>query len=158
MPIKLHEIMVKDIISVEEKVTARQAVELMNKHEIGCLIVVKKGKPSGILTERDMLTRVLVESKDPNKTEVREIMSSPIIVGNPQMDIEEAIRLMFKRNIKKLPVVDSNNLVGLVTLTDLIRSKKIVKILQKLQSEEIPKRMAKVIDPLNRIILVPQSV
>lgn len=158
MSIKLHEIMVKDIVSVEEKVTARQAAELMNKLEIGCLIVVKKGKPTGILTERDMLTRVLVESRDPNKTEVIEIMSSPIVVGNPQMDIEEAIRLMFKRNIKKLPVVDGNNLVGLVTLTDLIRSKKIVKILQKLRSEEIPKRMAKVIDPLNRIILVPQSV
>ena len=158
MSIKLHEVMVKDIVSVEEKVTVRQAVGLMNKHDIGCLIVVKKGKPTGILTERDMLTRVLVESKDPDKTEVREIMSCPIVVGNPQMDIEEAIRLMFKRNIKKLPVMDGNNLVGLVTLTDLIRSKKIVKILQKLRSEEIPKRMAKVIDPLNRIILVPQSV
>ena len=157
MPIKLREIMVKDIVSVEEKVNTRKAVEIMNKHEIGCLIVVKKGKPTGILTERDMLTRVLVESKDPNKTEVREVMSSPIVVGNPQMDIEEAIRLMFKRNIKKLPIVDGDHLVGLVTLTDLIRSKKIVKILQQLRSEETPKRMAKVIDPLNRIIIVPQS-
>ena len=121
MSLKLADVMVEDVITVEEKATTKKAVELMNKHEIGCIIVVKKGKPAGIVTERDMLKRILLESKDPEKIKVNEIMSKPLIVGKPQMDIEDAVRLMFKRNIKKLPVADEGHLVGLVTLTDLVR-------------------------------------
>jgi len=146
--------MVEDVITVEEKATIKKAVELMNKHEIGCLIVVKRGKPAGIVTERDMLKRILLESKDPEKIKVNEIMSEPLVVGKPQMDIEDAVRLMFKRNIKKLPVADEGNLVGLVTLTDLVRSEQIIRILKKLPDKETPKRMKKVVDYFNRIISI----
>jgi len=151
---KLADVMVEDVITVEEKATTKKAAELMNEHEIGCLIVVKKGKPAGIVTERDMLKRILLESRDPEKIRVNEIMSKPLIVGKPQMDIEDAVKLMFKRNIKKLPVTDKNHLVGLVTLTDLVRSEQIVKMLKKLPSEETPKRMKKVVDYFNRIISI----
>ncbi|MFB0500841.1 MAG: CBS domain-containing protein, partial [Candidatus Bathyarchaeia archaeon] len=57
MSLKLEDVMVKGIVTVEEKATVKKAVELMNKHEIGCLVVVKRGKPAGIVTERDMLKR-----------------------------------------------------------------------------------------------------
>jgi len=154
MSLKLADVMVEDVITVEEKATTKKAAELMNEHEIGCLIVVKKGKPAGIVTERDMLKRILLESRDPEKIRVNEIMSKPLIVGKPQMDIEDAVKLMFKRNIKKLPVADKNHLVGLVTLTDLVRSEQIVKMLKKLPSEETPKRMKKVVDYFNRIISI----
>jgi CBS domain-containing protein len=154
MFLKLEDVMVEDVITVEEKITVKKAVELMNKHEIGCLIAVKKGKPAGIVTERDMLKRILLESKDPEKIKVSEIMSKPLIIGKPQMDIEDAVKLMFKRNIKKLPVADNDHLVGLVTLTDLVRSEQIVKMLKKLQAKETPKRMKKVVDYLNRIISI----
>ena len=151
---KLADVMVEDVITVEEKATTKKAAELMNEHEIGCLIVVKKGKPAGIVTERDMLKRILLESRDPEKIRVNEIMSKPLIVGKPQMDIEDAVKLMFKRNIKKLPVADKNHLVGLVTLTDLVRSEQIVKMLKKLPSEETPKRMKKFVDYFNSIISI----
>lgn len=154
MSLKLADVMVEDVITVEEKATTKKAAELMNEHEIGCLIVVKKGKPAGIVTERDMLKRILLESRDPEKIRVNEIMSKPLIVGKPQMDIEDAVKLMFKRNIKKLPVTDKNHLVGLVTLTDLVRSEQIVKMLKNLPSEETPKRMKKVVDYFNRIISI----
>jgi Predicted signal-transduction protein containing cAMP-binding and CBS domains len=154
MSLKLEDVMVEDVITVEEKATIKKAVELMNKHEIGCLIVVKRGKPAGIVTERDMLKRILLESKDPEKIKVNEIMSEPLVVGKPQMDIEDAVRLMFKRNIKKLPVADEGNLVGLVTLTDLVRSEQIIRILKKLPDKETPKRMKKVVDYFNRIISI----
>ena len=154
MSLKLEDVMVEDVITVEEKATIKKAVELMNKHEIGCLIVVKKGKPAGIVTERDMLKRILQESKDPEKIKVNEIMSKPLIVGKPQMDIEDAVKLMFKRNIKKLPVADEGHLVGLVTLTDLIRSEQIIKMLKKLPDKETSKRMKKVVDHFNRIISI----
>jgi len=146
--------MVEDVITVEEETTVKKAVELMNKHEIGCLIVLKRGKPAGIVTERDMLNRILLKSKDPEKIKVSQIMSKPLIVGKPQMDIEDAVKLMFKRNIKKLPVTDNGHLIGLVTLTDLVRSEQIIKMLKKLPAEETPKRMRKVVDYFNRIISI----
>jgi len=114
--------MVKDLIGVEVKTSVKKAVELMNEHEIGCLIVMKRGKLAGMVTERDMIRRVLLDSKDSEKIKVSEIMSKPVIVGKPKMSIEDAVKLMFNRNIKKLPVIDDDHLVGLVTLTDLVLS------------------------------------
>jgi CBS domain-containing protein len=154
MSLKLSDVMVKDVITVEEEATVREAVELMNEHEIGCLVVMERGKPAGIVTERDMLKRILLEDKDPKKTKVRDIMSKPLVVGKPQMSLEEAAELMFQRKIKKLPVADNNHLVGLVTLTDLVRSREIIKTLKKLPTEETPKRMRKVVDYFNRIISI----
>jgi len=140
--------MIQNVVTVEEAVSVKKAVELMNKHEIGCLIVTKRGKPIGIVTERDMLTRVLAELRSPDKTKIAEIMSRPLIVADPQMDLEEAARLMFKMKVKKLPVVSNGKLVGLVTLTDIARFQpQVMKILKKVQTmEAAPKRMQKVVD------------
>lgn len=154
MSLRLVDVMVQDVITVEDEATIKKAAELMNQHEIGCLIVVKKGKPAGIVTERDMLKRILLEARDPEKVKVNEIMSKPLIVGKPEMEIEDAVKLMFRRNIKKLPVASKKNLVGLVTLTDLVRSEQIIRMLKNLPSEETPKRMKKVVDYFNRIISI----
>ena len=140
--------MIQNVVTVEEAVSVKKAVEIMNKHEIGCLIVTKRGKPIGIVTERDMLTRVLAELRSPDKTKIAEIMSRPLIVADPQMDLEEAARLMFKMKVKKLPVVSNGKLVGLVTLTDIARFQpQVMNILKKVQTmEAAPKRMQKVVD------------
>ena len=122
MSLKLEDVMVKDLIGVEVKTSVKKAVELMNENEIGCLIVMKRGKLAGMVTERDMTRRVLLDYKDPEKIKVSEIMSKPVIVGKPKMSIEDAVKLMFNRNIKKLPVIDDDHPVGLVTLTDLVLS------------------------------------
>ena len=140
--------MVEDVITVDSDATVMEAVELMNKHEIGCLIVTRKEKAVGIVTERDFLKRVLAESRDPKKTKVRQIMSKPLIFGEPDMDIEDAARLMFRKKIKKLPVVENGRLLGLVTLTDLARFQpQIMKLLKKIANRELaPRRMKKVFD------------
>jgi len=127
--LKVEDVMVEDVISVSEKATVREAAELMDKHEIGCLVVVKKGKPVGIVTETDMVKRVIVKPVEPEKTKVSEIMSKPLVVGNPQMDVDEASKIMRKRKIKKLPVVRKGRLVGLVTTTDLVRSPEVMKMM-----------------------------
>ena len=119
--LKLEDVMVEDVITVEEGATAKEVAELMNKHEIGCLIVMKMGKPAGIVTERDLVKRILLESKDPEKTKISEIMSKPLIVGKPQMELEQTVRLMVEQKIKKLPVTQDGKLVGLITLTDILR-------------------------------------
>lgn len=140
--------MVEEVVTVEEDATVKKAVGLMNKHEIGCLIVMRKGKPSGILTERDLLRRVLAKSKNPEKIKVSEVMSKPLVVGKPHMEVEDAAKLMFKMKIKKLPVVEKGRLLGLMTLTDLVRFQpQMISILKKLSVQELtPKRMKKVVD------------
>jgi len=148
MSIKVEDVMVENVVTVETEASVKKAVEMMNKHEIGCLIVTKRGKAVGIVTERDMLRRVLVGAKDPAKTKVREIMSAPLVAGNPQMEVEEAVRLMFEMKVKKLPVVDKGKLVGLVTLTDLARYQpQLIELLKKIvATQTTPKRMRKVVD------------
>jgi len=146
MPLKLEEIMVKNVLTVEANATVRTAVELMNKHEIGCLVVMDGEKPTGIVTERDMLKRVLVEARNPMLTQVSEVMSKPLVFAEPDMGVGDTVKLMFERKIKKLPVVENGCLVGLVTLTDLIRSEEIVKWLKKLQLKSAPRRMKKIVD------------
>ncbi len=111
------------------------------------MIVTKGDKPIGILTERDMLKRVLAKSRNPEKTMVSEIMTVPVIEISPATSLEEAAKLMFDHNVKKLPVVSGGKLVGLVTLTDLARFQpKIIRILKRIINENTPRRMKKVVD------------
>jgi CBS domain-containing protein len=122
MSLQVKDVMVKDIIMVEAEESVRKAAELMDKHNIGCLIVINFGNPIGIVTERDMLKKVVLERRDPGKVKVGHIMSAPLITSHPQADIRDAVRLMNERRIKKLPVIEDGNLVGLVSLTDVMRS------------------------------------
>lgn len=123
---KIEKLMVKNVITLQRDVSAYDAVKLMNKNRIGCLVVYN-GQVVGILTERDMLERVLEECKDPKETKVSEIMTKQVIVGRPDMELVEATELMFEKKVKKLPVVENNRLVGLITLTDIARVAKLDK-------------------------------
>ncbi len=122
MSLKVEDVMVKDIITIGADATVEGAVEIMNKYDIGCLIVVEGRKPIGIVTERDMLKRVLLQKRNPRKTKVDNIMSKPLIVSTPKTEIRNAVRVMNERRIKKLPVIENGNLLGLVSLTDVVRS------------------------------------
>ena len=146
MTLKVKDIMVGEVITIAANVAVRKAVRLMNDREIGCLVVVQDGKPTGIVTERDMLKRVLVAGRDPRAVEVAEVMSKPLLFMESEKEIEEAVKLMFKHKIKKLPIVENGSLVGLVTLTDLIRSSEVNKWLEDLPLKKTPRRMKKVID------------
>jgi len=148
----VKEIMVEKVVSIRADATVKEAVKLMNEYEIGCLIVAEKGEAVGIITERDVLKRVVSKSRDPELTKVSEIMSRPLIVGGPDMYVEDAARLMFKRNIKKLPIRKDGQLVGLITLSDIAKvahiEPQIVKVVEELRKNGWlpPKRMKKVVD------------
>ncbi len=135
---KIEKIMIKDVITLQPDTSAHDAVKLMNENRIGCLLVVYSDKIVGILTERDMLERVLEKCKDPKETKVSEIMTKQVIVGKPDMQLVEATRLMFENKVKKLPIVEGNRLVGLVTLTDIARAtsvdKKTIELIEKLSN------------------------
>ena len=148
----VKEIMVEKVVSIRPDATVKEAVKLMNECEIGCLIVAEKGEAVGVMTERDVLKRVISESKDPEVTKVSEIMSKPLVVGGPDMFVEDAARIMFKRNIKKLPIRRNGQLVGLITLSDIARvarvEPQIVKVIEELGKKGLlpPKRMKNVVD------------
>ena len=119
---KIEEIMVRNVITLQRDLSAYDAVKIMNKNRIGCLVVVNNGQIVGILTERDMLERVLEKCRNPKETRVSEIMTGEVMVGKPDMELVEAARLLFEKKVKKLPIVEGNRLVGLVTLTDIARA------------------------------------
>jgi CBS domain-containing protein len=148
LPLKVRDVMVREVISLDENSTVREAVEIMNEFQIGSIIVLREGKAVGIVTERDFLRRVIAGEKDAKTTKVKEVMTTPLVVVEPSMDLEEAVKLMFQDKIKKLAVVDANKLVGIVTLTDIARFQpQMIRILKQLAAKQaVPKSMQKVID------------
>jgi CBS domain-containing protein len=134
-----QEFMVKNVITVSaSKASAQDAAKIMNDKGIGCLVAVDADHVAGIVTERDLLKRVIEACKNPRETQVSEIMTSNIIVGDPKMELVEASRLMFENKIKKLPIVENDQLVGLITLTDVARAtcinEETMKLIEALQN------------------------
>ena len=111
--------MIKEVISIDLEASVKDAVNMMAQNEIGSLVVTEKGKPVGIITERDLLSRVLATGKNAEATMVKAIMSKPLICANPEMNADEAARFMVNKKIKKLPVVEGGRMIGMMTLTDL---------------------------------------
>lgn len=148
----VKEIMVEKVVSIRADATVKDAVNMMNRHDIGCLIVDKNGEAQGIITERDVLKRVVSKSKDAELTKVSHAMSKPLVIGGPTMYIEDAAKLMFKKNIKKLPIMENGQLVGIITLSDIARvaniEPQIAKVIEELTKKGwLPsRRMKKVVD------------
>jgi signal-transduction protein with cAMP-binding, CBS, and nucleotidyltransferase domain len=139
--------MVKKVITVSRTSTVEDAVKLMNEHEIGCLVVTEKKKAVGMLTERDLMKRVMAKSQDPRKTRVEEVMSTPLISLEPYVEIGDASRIMFQKSIKKMPIVKKDKLLGLVTLTDILRIQpQLIKMYKIFSTDLAPKRIRKVFD------------
>jgi CBS domain-containing protein len=121
MPLLVKDLMSKKVNTIEENKTVFHAAKQMAKERRGYVVVVKKGKPIGILTDSDILEKVISKGKDPKKVKVKEVMSSPIITISPEDEIVEASRLMRKNLIKRIPVVKNGKLVGIITDTDIAR-------------------------------------
>lgn len=135
---KIEKLMTKDVVTLSADASAYDAVKLMNKNKIGCLVIVQDSHIVGILTERDLLERVLEKCRNPKETKISEIMTKQVITGKPNMELNEATGLMFKNKVKKLPVIEGNRLVGIVTLTDIARAtsidKQTIELIQKLSN------------------------
>jgi len=139
--VKIGKLMVKDVVTLERGASVYEAVKLLNKNKIGCLVILDRGRIAGIVTERDLLERVLEKCKNPKETLVSEIMTRNVITGTPDMDAIEATRIMFKIKVKKLPILEGNQLVGIVTLTDIARAtsvdEKTIELIEQLSNMHI---------------------
>lgn len=120
--ILVRDVMVTDVKTARPDSSVREVVQKMNKFDVGSIVVVQERRPVGIITERDILRKILEPGLDPLVVKARQIMSSPIVAIQEDVSVEEAARTMTKRRIKKLPVVRGGKLIGIVTATDLVKS------------------------------------
>jgi len=100
--------------------SVKHAAFMMNKHNIGNCIVTS-GKPIGIITESDIVRKVVAEGKSAEKTQIKHIMTTPLLIIDPYMEIEEAAKTMAKCNIRRLPVIENDKLIGIITEKDINR-------------------------------------
>lgn len=118
----VRDVMSKNIKTVKTDDTVHQAVQKMNKFDIGSVIVTASGRPVGIITEANILRRIVEPRMDPTTVWAKDIMSSPLITIDQNAALEEASRIMAAKKIKRLPVVEGDKLVGLLSTTDIVRA------------------------------------
>ena len=117
---KISQIMNKNIISVDESVSSLHAAKIMEDTKVGSLIVLENALPIGIVTDRDFAIKITAHSY-PVDTPVRRIMSSPLISIDSHSDLWTASDLMSTRKVRKLPVIDDEKVVGIITSSDIVK-------------------------------------
>lgn len=117
---RIRDVMTTNPQTLPESTTVREAAETMRANDIGDVVVVDDdGKLSGILTDRDTVVRVVAEGRDPGATRIGDIASRELTAVSPDDPVERAVQLMRERAIRRLPVVERNKVVGIVSIGDL---------------------------------------
>jgi CBS domain-containing protein len=117
---KLREIMTNDVSSVSPSDPIIEAAKIMQQRNVGCIPVCDQNKEvKGILTDRDIVIRVVAEGRNPKDLDVSKVMSTGLTLGSPDMDGEEAAQIMSEHQIRRLPIVENKRLVGIVSIGDL---------------------------------------
>jgi len=137
MSMQVKDIMKTDVKTIEPDDTVQEAARRMNENGIGSLIVTDKDSLRGIVTDRDILVKVVINADDASKVLVKDVMTKDVVLINPDISVEDASEVMIEKNIKKLPVVEDDSLIGIVTATDIVASQ--------------PKLM----EQLSRLLLIP---
>ncbi len=115
---KLRDIMSKNLVTVQPDTTVQEVAQLMKQHDIGNVLVTENNQLRGIVTDRDIVVRLIAENGDP-KSGVRNLMSENVTTLDADTDVNEASRLMASQQIRRLPVVENGQPVGIVSLGDV---------------------------------------
>ena len=116
------------------------AAQLMVQHDIGSIVVVEAKKPVGIITERD-ITKQVIKGEKVLKETVKNVMTKGIVTAPPNMPIQDAFEMMLTNKVRRLPIVENNNIVGIVTTKDLMRW-----VLRVSYEPNVPKRIKMILD------------
>ena len=112
--------MSKKVRVVRPNSSVKEVVVNMNKFNVGSIVVVQGDKPVGIISERDILKRVVELCLVPETLTAEQIMTSPVVIINETATMDEAAKLMAKKKVRKIPVMNKQKLVGIVTFTDIV--------------------------------------
>ncbi|MCS6784782.1 MAG: CBS domain-containing protein [Candidatus Caldarchaeum sp.] len=118
----VKDIMSSDVVTVTPETSVYAAARVMAQEEVGSVVVVVGEKPVGIITERDLVRKVLAGGLSPRKTSVSKVMSSPVVVVGENTSLEEAVSIMAQNRIRRLLVVSGEKLVGIVSATDIMKA------------------------------------
>ncbi len=118
--VQVKDVMSKDVKVVRPDTLMKEVVATMNKFDIGSVIVVQSDRPVGIITERDILKRIVEPCLAPETLRAREVMSSPVVTIRDTVSIDEAAKVMAKKKLKRLLVMGDNKLIGILTFTDIV--------------------------------------
>ncbi len=118
---KVGDAMTKKPVTVSEEITLKKCAEIMTERHVGSLLVEKKGKVVGIITEQDMVRRAMAKLLDPSKTLAKKIMEKEILTTTADKDIYDALKIMRDHNVRHLPVLDKGKFVGFLTIKDILK-------------------------------------
>ncbi len=128
---EIRSIMSKNVLTIAEDATVHEAAKSMSNKLFSCIVVTKNKRPLGIITERDLIKRIIVKSHNAKKVLVKDLMSKPVVTVPPESDLVPTGELMKKKKVRRFPVTDDNGkLVGLVTETDILEG--IIKLVKHL--------------------------
>ncbi len=116
---KIKEIMNNEVAYVSPETSVVQAAQMMQKHDVGSIPVCQGDHVVGIVTDRDIVVRNIAHGKDPHSTPVRDVMTSQVRMVDAEMDLHQAAKIMAQSQVRRLPVVDKDRIVGIVSLGDL---------------------------------------
>jgi CBS domain-containing protein len=117
----VKDVMSSPVVTTEEEAPSNHVANLMQENDLGCVIVTNKaGKPIGIITERDLVLRVLAKNLTPNSITAKEIMTTPLVTIEPEATINDAARRMSRLDIRRLGVLYKDNLVGIISSKDIL--------------------------------------
>jgi CBS domain-containing protein len=122
--VEVRSIMQTNVVTMDAATTVSAALETMSQHGLSCLVAVHGGKVVGIVTEKDLLRRVCAEDRDPGEVLIADVMSFPVITIQPCYCLFTAHRMMDRMRVHRLVVMDANELCGIITHTDILRSLK----------------------------------
>jgi CBS domain-containing protein len=115
----IQDVMTREPCTLEESTTLREAGQEMQRRDIGDVIVVRSGKVCGVVTDRDIVVRAVAEGRDPNSTRLSDVMSEQLATIQPSTPIDDAVRVMREKAVRRLPVVEGDRPVGIVSIGDL---------------------------------------
>jgi CBS domain-containing protein len=121
MGTSIKEVMTRDVRACEPNATVADAAKVMAQEDVGPIPIVEDGRLVGIVTDRDIVVRVVAEGRDPKTTTVNEIASTELVTVSPDDDLDEALNRLAERQIRRLPVVEGDRLVGIVAQADIAR-------------------------------------
>ncbi len=118
--IPVKEVMTREVCTALLEDSLLNASRKMIEYGVGSIVVMENGKPVGIVTEKDMIEKVISRNKVPSEVLLKDIMTYPLIVISPLTSLREAAQIMLRKGIRRLPVVDNDKLVGIITDNDIL--------------------------------------
>jgi CBS domain-containing protein len=133
---QLREIMTSRVITAEPDASAVEVAQQMRDTNVGSVVITERGLPVAMVTDRDLAVRVLADEVD-RQAPIGEHVSRPLVTGHPEMDLEEAAAVMVQHRIRRLPVLDGEQLAGIVTLDDIAVRTGNLEVAQRMSQEVI---------------------